>query len=621
MNRTVPSRPLISVIIPTQNRAELLDQSLRSFTRQTLNQALFEIIIVDDGSIDSTRQVLKSWENHLPVRTFFQPQAGIAAAKNQGISAAAAPLLLFFDDDDLASPGLLKAHLKSHQNHPAETVAVLNYTIWQPGLKITPLMHFITHEGGLLFSYPQIRHGQFLDFTFFWGGRASCKKSLLTRYGVFNPDFRFGNEDVELGYRLAPQGFQVIFNRKAVSFMNRPVTLDDFVDRCLKQGKANFIWGTGSDDPWVRAWCLLTHINQEAAGNKAHYDALLDYTRKLDHLANEQIAQGLPLSLEFQKTLFEAYGKTFRACKIKGATLERGSRSLSESAERTKSFLIDQIPQDFKVVAVICAFNEEDLIYHSLRHLIENGVAVYLLDHHSTDRTVEEASRWLGQGLLHIEKFPGESGFSEKYQSIFSLGLITQRVEQLHRELGADWVMHYDADEFRESPWPGMNLQEAFRLVDTLGFNAVNFEYLNFWPTENNYLPGQDVRDFIHYYEPATELDKPRINAWKNFGQPIDLTTFMGHKVCFQGLKVFPLQFINRHYRIRSQEHGQKKVFQERKNRFDPTEKSAGSHLHYDGLNPEFNFIKDKKDLCLYDAARVRKELWFKSAFNAGKYR
>ena len=201
-----PSRPLISIVIPTHNRAELLDQTLRSFTRQTLASSLFEIIVVDDGSIDSTRQVVEAWENRLPVRTFFQPEAGIAEAKNQGLSAADAPLLLFFDDDDLASPDLLKAHLKSHRRYPAENIAVLNYTTWHPGLKITPLMHFITHEGGLLFSYPQIRHGQFLDFTFFWGGRASCKKSLLTQYGVFNPDFRFGNEDVELGYRLAPSG-------------------------------------------------------------------------------------------------------------------------------------------------------------------------------------------------------------------------------------------------------------------------------------------------------------------------------------------------------------------------------------------------------------------------------
>jgi glycosyltransferase involved in cell wall biosynthesis len=615
------SRPLISIVIPTHNRAELLDQTLRSFARQTLASSLFEIIVVDDGSLDSTRQVVEAWENHLPVRTRFQPKAGIAAAKNLGLSAADAPLLLFFDDDDLATPDLLKAHLKSHQRYPAETIAVLNYTTWQPGLKITPLMHFITHEGGLLFSYPQIRHGQFLDFTFFWGGRASCKKSMLTKYGVFNPDFRFGNEDVELGYRLAPQGFQVVFNRKAVSFMNRPVTFDDFVERCLKQGKANFIWGAGSDDPWVREWCLLDHFNQEAAWNRAHYEALLDYTRKLDRLAKEQIAHGLPLSPEFRKTLFESYGETFRACKIKGAAVERQSRGFAGKPNNSKTFLIDQVPHDFKVVAVICAFNEEDVIYHSLRHLIDNGVAVYLLDHHSTDRTVEEASRWLGQGLLHIEIFPEESGFPDEYQSIFSLGSITRRVEQLHRELGADWFMHYDADEFRESPWPGMTLREAFRLVDTLGFNAVNFEYLNFWPTEDNYLPGQDVRDFIHYYEPATELDKPRINAWKNFGQAIDLTTFMGHKVCFEELKVFPLQFINRHYRIRSQKHGLKKVFQERTNRFDPTEKSAGSHLHYDGWSPDFNFIKDKKELCLYDAARVRKELWFKSAFNAGKYR
>ncbi len=66
-----PSRPLISIVIPTHNRAELLDQTLRSFTRQTLASSLFEIIVVDDGSIDSTRQVVEAWENHLPVRTLF----------------------------------------------------------------------------------------------------------------------------------------------------------------------------------------------------------------------------------------------------------------------------------------------------------------------------------------------------------------------------------------------------------------------------------------------------------------------------------------------------------------------------------------------------------------------
>jgi hypothetical protein len=63
-----------------------------------------------------------------------------------------------------------------------------------------------------------------------------------------------------------------------------------------------------------------------------------------------------------------------------------------------------------RIVALIAAHNEGDVIYHVLGDLIANGVAVYFIDNGSTDNTVAEAERWLGRGLLRIEHFPEDCG-------------------------------------------------------------------------------------------------------------------------------------------------------------------------------------------------------------------
>ena len=53
---------------------------------------------------------------------------------------------------------------------------------------------------GYLFMYPPLKDGELLDNTYFWGGRSSCKKNFLVEHGNFNPVFKFGCEDIELGY-------------------------------------------------------------------------------------------------------------------------------------------------------------------------------------------------------------------------------------------------------------------------------------------------------------------------------------------------------------------------------------------------------------------------------------
>ena len=489
----------LSVVISTFNRSEMLRAALDSLGRQSLDKNIFEIVVVDDGSTDETRKTVESFTGTLPLRYFYQNNAGLASARNHGLFAARGKIVYFLDDDDLTGPTLLEEHLRSHRDFPEEYYAVLNYTDWSPELTVTPLMKFIVEEGNLLFGYSKLKDGDVLDYTYFWGGRASCKRSFLLTNGVFNYLFRFGNEDTELGYRLSKFGFKVVYNQRAVSYMNRALSFDDFCQRSLKQGRSNYLCSRMHPDPEVQTWCLTEGLNQKWSRIRDQGEILIGYARDLDALADRQTQYGIPLTDEFRNRLYGAYAVAFEACKIQGIMEERKRQSFSPESSPSPAFLLDSIPDPFRVVAIICAYNEGDIIYHVIQHLIDNGIYIYLLDHHSTDNTVEQASKWLGKGLLHIELFPDDSPISQKYEQVFALRKITERVEQIHRELGADWYLHYDADEFRESPWPAMTLRNAIKLVDVLGYNAIDFELLNFRPTDDSFRPGDPVRKYMQY--------------------------------------------------------------------------------------------------------------------------
>src|SRR5262245_2438625 len=233
--------PSISVVIPTLNRAGLLDQTLDSLGKQSLSRHQYEVIVVDDGSSDTTPNVCRRHSSKVALRYFRLMHSGTSAAKNLGIMTAASPIVLFFDDDDLADSDLLKEHLEGHQKHPEDNFAILGYTAWAPRLQVTEVMDYILNVSHRLFNYSRLNDGQELDFTYFWAGRISCKRAFLARRGIFDQRLQAAaHEDVELGYRLSRFGLKVIFRRSAVQYMNRPITYAEYCQRCEKQGQAQW---------------------------------------------------------------------------------------------------------------------------------------------------------------------------------------------------------------------------------------------------------------------------------------------------------------------------------------------------------------------------------------------
>lgn len=107
---------IVSVVTPTYNRARFLPGAVASVLAQTY--ADFELIVVDDGSVDDTRKVLEPLMDDPRVRYFYQENQGQSYARNQAIEQATGDFIAFLDSDDLWDPSKLETQLAILEANP-----------------------------------------------------------------------------------------------------------------------------------------------------------------------------------------------------------------------------------------------------------------------------------------------------------------------------------------------------------------------------------------------------------------------------------------------------------------------------------------------------------------------
>jgi glycosyltransferase involved in cell wall biosynthesis len=208
----------ISVQLPTYNRKNTLQKCLQALFQQTYPNEFIEIIVVDDGSTDGTEQYLNEISRGSPIAIKYikQNNQGHARARNTGILAAERDIILMLDDDVLAVPDLIREHMLWHNRYPEEKTAILGYITWSPEVKVTDFMWWC-ENGGPLTRYHIIADKMDVDFRFFYSGNLSIKRTLL-QANLFDPEFYFGFDDLELGYRLSRQGLKILYNKQAVGY-------------------------------------------------------------------------------------------------------------------------------------------------------------------------------------------------------------------------------------------------------------------------------------------------------------------------------------------------------------------------------------------------------------------
>lgn len=137
------SCPVVSVIIPTFNRAAWLPEAIDSVLAQ--DYPSIELIVVDDGSTDATSQIIQTYA---PDLTFIpRPHRGVSAARNHGVAASQGELIAFLDSDDLWLPSKITAQVTLFEQSP-QLQACYTDEIWiRRGVRVNPRHIHRKHSG------------------------------------------------------------------------------------------------------------------------------------------------------------------------------------------------------------------------------------------------------------------------------------------------------------------------------------------------------------------------------------------------------------------------------------------------------------------------------------------
>lgn len=191
----------VSVIIPTYNRANCITNAIDSVLAQTYTD--YEIIVVDDGSTDKTRELL-SQRYGKRIRYIYQPHAGPSAARNTGIRASQADLIAFLDSDDIWLPEKLEIQMPLMKDPDV----IMSYTNWKCDLN-PEKDYFSIKEISFDHSPAVIDNPAEIVSRFQGGGIMTssmiCRKSAIQRIGGFDERMDLF-EDVRFRCRLSMEG-------------------------------------------------------------------------------------------------------------------------------------------------------------------------------------------------------------------------------------------------------------------------------------------------------------------------------------------------------------------------------------------------------------------------------
>ena len=205
-----------------------LARSLDSFLDQTLPRTAYEIVVIDDGSTDDTPQLLEAYAERHQVRWFRTAPAGQSAATNRGIVESRGTISMLSAADIIAEHDLLQRHLEIQQRASVET-GVLGFLPYHPEVPLTPFMDYVTREG-TQFGYAQIGDPSDVPFSFNYAPNLSFSRRALCDVGLFDEQFTFGMQDIELGVRLAYHGVRLVFDERAIGWHLHALDFDRFLD-------------------------------------------------------------------------------------------------------------------------------------------------------------------------------------------------------------------------------------------------------------------------------------------------------------------------------------------------------------------------------------------------------
>jgi len=217
---TASSKVCFSVIIPTLNRRDMLANALASVRAQSFPADQYEIIVVDNGSTDGTRELVErlNQDGGKPIRYVYEARPGLHWARHAGTRAAQGEVLAFTDDDAVVTPGWLNGLVSAYDDPQVGAAGGPIHVRWrsQPPDWVAPLGTFGHLDYGP--DYQELSWPNGIN-----GGNFSVRKQALFQVGGFNPDTSVedrlvGDGEVGLCRKLYSAGWKIAYVPHAVVY-------------------------------------------------------------------------------------------------------------------------------------------------------------------------------------------------------------------------------------------------------------------------------------------------------------------------------------------------------------------------------------------------------------------
>lgn len=215
-------RPVLSIIVPAHNAAQTLGDCLEALHHQTVPRETYEVIVVDDGSMDVTQDVAADWG----IKIMSQSRQGPAAARNTGVRAAQGEIVLFIDADCVPATDWLERLVA-----PLGMDGVVGVAGHVQTQQVGAIPRYIQLEYDV--RYDRIARSKCVDFLS--SATAAYWRSVFEAVEGFDAAL-YAAEDTELSFRLAEAGYKLAFEPAAIVYHRHPQTAIDYLRRKFHYG-------------------------------------------------------------------------------------------------------------------------------------------------------------------------------------------------------------------------------------------------------------------------------------------------------------------------------------------------------------------------------------------------
>jgi glycosyltransferase involved in cell wall biosynthesis len=235
----MPDLPSVSVVVPTYNGVELLEQVLEPLVD---DPAASEVIVVVDGSRDGSKELVDRLARDRPrLRSLFISNSGDMGARDAGARAASGDIVLFIDDDVLADPGLVSGHARRHAERAGDIVVGYMPAAVSPrrASEDFALRLYAGEYEGRCQIYERDPDSVVREL---WGGNFSMRRVDCLAIGMSNPGFtEHYHADRDFGIRCLEAGLNGTFDRTLSATHLHERTLASFIRDARSQGAARVL--------------------------------------------------------------------------------------------------------------------------------------------------------------------------------------------------------------------------------------------------------------------------------------------------------------------------------------------------------------------------------------------